>query len=267
MKLSYISIFIAALVCFSSCSSQKNNLPYFVDLQNDISGTLDTMSYLPEIKPDDELSISVTSLNPHATAMYQMPLINPATTLTLQSNSTPRFQTYIVDSEGDIDFPVLGKIHVSGKTTEQVEKYLTDEISKTVKDPIVDVRLLNFEISVAGEVKQPGRYPLSRQRMSVLDALASAGDLTEYGERSNVLIVREENGKRVYAHLNLNSSDVLNSPYYYLRQNDYIYVTPNCIKQSNSKYNTNNSYKLSVISTVVSASSVIASLVIALTVK
>lgn len=103
--------------------------------------------------------------------------------------------------------------------------------------------------------------------MSVLDALALAGDITEYGERSNVLVIREENGKRTYAHLNLNSAESLNSPYFYLKQNDYVYVTPNKIKQSNSQYNTNNSYKLSVISTIVSASSVVASLIIALVVK
>ena len=108
---------------------------------------------------------------------------------------------------------------------------------------------------------------MSGNRITILDALAKAGDLTEYGERSNVLIIREENGQRTYAHVDLNSSDLLTSPYYYLQQNDYIYVSPNKIKQANSKYNTNNSYKLSVTSTIVSACSVIASLIIALAVK
>ena len=103
--------------------------------------------------------------------------------------------------------------------------------------------------------------------MTVLDALALAGDLTEYGERSDVLVIREENGQRTYTHLDLNKSETLNSPYFYLKQNDYIYVSPNTIKQSNSRYNTNNSYKLSVISTVVSATSVVASLIIALAIK
>ena len=103
--------------------------------------------------------------------------------------------------------------------------------------------------------------------MTVLDALAAAGDLTEYGERSNVLIIREENGERKFAHLDLNSSETLTSPYYYLQQNDYVYVAPNKVRQANSKYNQNNAYKLSVTSTIVSAASVIASLVIALTVK
>ena len=106
---------------------------------------------------------------------------------------------------------------------------------------------------------------MSRNRISLLDALAEAGDLTEYGDRTNVTVIREIDGQRKYAHLNLNSSEVLNSPYYYLQQNDYVYVAPNKIREGNSKYSTNNAYKLQVISTVVSACSVVASLVIALT--
>ena len=108
---------------------------------------------------------------------------------------------------------------------------------------------------------------MDRNRYSILDALSDAGDLTEYGERSNVLLVREENGERKFIHLDLNSSETLTSPYFFLKQNDYIYVEPNKVRQANSKYNQNNSFKLTVISTVVSAASVIASLVIALTVK
>ncbi len=267
MKIFHISILAGIALCLASCSSQKNNLPYFEDISTVKTGTLETLDYLPTILPDDELSITVNSVNPNATSVYQKPFVNPAATSTLGKSTTPQVQTYIVDSEGDISFPVLGKIHVAGMTTEQLQSYLTEKISKDVKDPEVDVRIINFEISVAGEVKTPGRYPLARQRMSILDALAAAGDLTEFGERSNILLVREENGKRVFAHIDLNSSEALNSPYFYLKQNDYIYVSPNEIKQANSKYNQNNAYKLSVISTIVSASSVIASLVIALTVK
>ncbi len=152
-------------------------------------------------------------------------------------------------------------------TTEQLTDMLVQKISADVKDPVVTVRLANFTVVVAGEVKTPKTISVDRNRISVLDALAAAGDLTEYGERSNVLVIREEGGKRTYAHLDLNSSETLSSPYYYLKQNDYVYVAPNKVRQANSKYNQNNAFKLSVISTIVSASSVIASLVIALTVK
>lgn len=150
---------------------------------------------------------------------------------------------------------------------EQLQADITSKISKDVEDPIVIVELVNFQVNVAGEVLNPGIVPVTRNRFSILDALSAVGDMTPYGERSNVLLIREENGKKNYVHLDLNSSDILDSPYYYLKQNDYIYVEPNKVRQANSKYNQDNAFKLSVISTVVSASSVIASLVIALTVK
>lgn len=267
MKLRYLPVLFAAVVSLASCNTQKNNLPYFEDISKIEYGTLDSLDYLPKIQPDDELSITVNSNNPKATAMYSMPYMNPASTSTLSTNSTPRVQTYIVNSKGDIDFPIIGKIHVAGMTTEQLKEYLTKEISKDALDPMIDVRIINFTVSVGGEVNTPSRIPLAGQRMSVLDALAAAGDLTEYGERSNVLVIREENGKRIYAHIDLNKAETLNSPYFYLKQNDYVYVAPNSIKQANSRYNTNNSYKLSVVSTIVSATSVVASLIIALSVK
>ena len=180
---------------------------------------------------------------------------------------SPTSQTYVVDSKGDINFPELGKIHVAGMDVEQLQAELTNRISRDVNDPLVRVELVNFNVNVAGEVAKPGTVAVKRNRFSILDALSAAGDLTPYGERSNVLIIREENGERKYAHVDLNSSALLTSPYYYVKQNDYIYVEPNNVRQSNSKYNQDNAFKLSVVSTVVSAASVIASLVIALTVK
>lgn len=223
--------------------------------------------YLPVIEPDDELYITVNSVNPSATAIYNLPLANPAYNWGMSQTGIDKQMTYVVSSKGDINFPVLGTIHVAGMTTEQLREDLIKRLSANVADPMVYVGLVNFKVNVAGEVKNPGQIELKGNRCSILDALTAAGDLTEYGERSNVLVIREENGERRFAHLDLNSSDVLTSPYYYVKQNDYIYVEPNAIRQSNSKYNQNNAFKLSVISTIVSASSVIASLVIALTVK
>lgn len=250
-----------------SCSSSKSSLPYFMDISTIKEGTLPQGDYMSKIKPDDELFISVNSLNPEATAAYNLGSANPAIKEQFPTSPTPTQRTYIVSSGGDIDFPQLGRLHVAGLTTEQLADELVKRISADVEDPQVIVELVNFVVNVAGEVKDPGQIPVKRNRMTILDALSAAGDLTEYGERSNVLIIREENGERKFAHLDLNSSDVLNSPYYYLQQNDYIYVEPNKIREANSKYNQNNSYKLSLTSTVVSAASVIASLVIALTVK
>lgn len=261
-----VSIVLAGLI-FASCNSSKTVLPYFTDISTVQEGTLPASDYLVKLQPDDELFISVTSSDPEATAIYNLPLTNPATKNVIGQYINPTTQTYIVDSSGDILFPELGSIHVAGMDVEQVQRLLTEKISVDVTDPLVRVELMNFNVNVAGEVARPGQVQVKRNRFTILDALSAAGDLTPYGERSNVLVIREEDGERHYAHLNLNSSDVLTSPYYYVKQNDYIYVEPNNIRQSNSKYNQDNAFKLSVVSTVVSAASVIASLVIALTVK
>lgn len=267
MKLRHIALALVLGAAVTSCSTSKTVLPYFTDISTVTSGVFEAGNYSPEIKPDDELLITVSSINPEATAIYNLPLSNPAKQTELFKVSTPSQQTYKVDSEGDINFPVLGKMHVAGLTTEALQQKLTELISKDVEDPLVSVSLVNFRVVVAGEVKTPKAINVGRSRFSILDALSEAGDLTEYGERSNVLLVREENGERKFVHLDLNSSETLNSPYFYLQQNDYIYVEPNKVRQANSKYNQNNSFKLTVISTIVSAASVIASLVIALTVK
>ncbi len=266
MKSLATALLATLLLLLTGCSSSKTALPYFTDLTA-TEGTLPVLDYQPRIVADDELYILVSSSNPEATAMYNMPIYNPATRQAIDLTMNTRPTTYVVDSQGDIYMPLLGKVHAAGLTTEQLAQHLTEMVAQDVIDPIVMVRLMNFSVSVAGEVNTPGRVTLNNERMSILDALASVGDLTPYGNRSDVLIIREEDGKRVYAHLDLNSSDLLTSPYYYVRQNDYIYVTPNKIREDNAKYNQNNSYKLSVISTIVSATSVVASLIIALAIR
>ena len=242
-------------------------MPYFEDIKDSISGKFAQGDYGIKIIPDDELLITVTSMVPSATAMYNLTLSNPAMRDDVLATTQPQQQTYIVDANGDIQFPVLGKLHVGGLSTQELTKELERLISKDVQDPIVRVQLVNFRINVLGEVKKPGAISVKKERYSILDALADAGDLTEYGERSNVMLIREVDGKRIYQRLNLNKSEVLSSPYFYLQQNDVVYVEPNEIRRENAKYNQNNSYKISVVSTIVSACSVIASLIIALTVK
>lgn len=263
---------IAATVMLaaSSCSTKRSPLPYFNDIDSLIVNQTAIESvngYSSKIQPDDELYIMVTSFNAAATAPYNLPMTNPATADYGLKATTPQLQTYLVDDKGDIIMPIIGKIHVAGLTCEQVRDKVTELVSRDVIDPNVIVRLMNFKVNVAGEVKNPGPQRVTTERYSILDALSAAGDLTEFGERNTVLLIREENGKRVAHRFDLNSSEMLSDPYFYLQQNDYVYVEPNRIREDNSKYNQNNAYKLSVISTIVSGCSVIASLVIALTVK
>ena len=270
MKLKSLTVASLALCLLSSCSTKPSKLVYFKDIDTTTPAVvIAPESYITTIQPDDELLITVnTPANPIVSSSFNLPQTNPAPAKEGASLQTqPQNQTYVVNSQGDIDFPELGKIHVAGLTTEQLKEKLTTDLSKWIKEPVIMVRIVNFTIDVAGEVKEPGRYPVSRQRFSVLDALSAAGDLTEYGERQNVLLIREENGKRVHHSLDLTSADILSSPYFYVHQNDYIYVEPNQIRQDNSKYNQNNAFKLSVVSTIVSGVSVIASLIIALAIK
>ncbi len=267
MKISQLLIIALSIVMFS-CSTQRSPLTYFEDIKSQTDGVIPAPdSYSIKIVPDDELLITVTSTVPEATAEYNLPLSNPAKNGSLLEVTQPKQQTFLVDKAGDITFPRLGVIHVAGLTTAELQKLIAKKISAEVEDPVVKVSLVNFRVNVLGEVKNPGTIGVTRERFSILDALGAAGDLTEYAERNNILLIREVDGKKEFHHLNLNDAALLSSPYYYLQQNDAIYVEPNKIRKDNSKYNQNNAFKLSMASAIISAGSVIASLVIALTVK
>lgn len=269
MKISKLICATCLAAVLSSCSSSKESLTYFSNLSPEqTSGTIEGGSYEITIIPDDELVITVTSLTPDATAPYNAPLAAISNRAEKQEATRQQtLQTYIVDQNGYISMPIIGKIKAAGLTTNQLCKQITDKVAQNVIDPYVRVQLLNYRVNVLGEVKSPGAIKVVKERYSILDALAEAGDLTPYGRRENVLLIREENGQRVYHRLNLNDAATLSSPYFYLRQNDVVYVEPNNVLQSNSRYSQDNGYKLSVISTIVSAASVIASLAIAIFIK
>ena len=278
------NIYIFAIICilFSGCKT-AHDLSYFDSITEYDAGIIPGSDHEIKILPEDELLITVTSEVPSATAQFNQPMFNPILRSNLQdlagstqsiSSSTSnisgssRIPTYIVDKNGDIDFPSLGEIHVAGMTTQQIAKFIKEKASATVKDPIVKVALVNFKVNVLGEVAEPQTINVTKEKFSIFDAISTCGDLSEYGKRDNLIVIREnEDGTHTYQRLNLHDTTIFSSPYYYLKQNDIVYVEPNNIKQDNSKYNQNNSFKLSTISTIVSAASVIASLVIALTVK
>lgn len=248
----------------ASCKTEKSPMQYFIDI-DEITQPIPTGDYSLTIKPADELYITVNSSNPEATAMYNMNATNPALRGDIVGTSNPKQQTFTVDPEGNINYPHLGVIHVEGMTVEELRDYITKRIEKEVEDPVVMVQLVSYRIIMLGEVNRPGYQYVSAPRYSILDAIAQAGDLNQYGERNNILLIREENGERKHVRLSLNSADLLSSPYFYLKQNDIIYVQPNNIRQDNSEYNQFNQYRLSVISTIVTASISIVSLIIAFT--
>ena len=269
MKLNFTKIFLAAAIALAatvtSCKAPQS-LAYFENADS-LRVSTAALDYAVKIRPADELVITVNSIVPEATAVYNLPLVNPATENEIKMTSSPQNQTYIVDTNGEITMPVIGKVHAAGMTTKGLREYLTEKISKEVDNPIVRVQLANFRVNVLGEVKKPGAIETKSERFTIFDALAAAEDMTEYGERTNVLVIREENGQRAYHRVNLKDASIVDSPYYYLQQNDVVYVEPNHIKAGNAKYSQNNAFKVTVVSTIVSAVSVIASLVIALVIK
>lgn len=261
------------LTLLVSCKSHEN-LAYFSVNTPALEQAVADTDWQLKIAPDDELSITVTSEVPEATAIYNLPALNTKTTRLstdpIESrtlSATSQVQTYIVDKQGDINFPQLGRIHVAGLTTGQLAEELTRRIARDVEAPYVRVELYNFKVNVLGEVQKPGIVHIPSERFSILDALAQAGDLTIFGRRDNVTLVREEDGKITYHRINLNDAKLFESPYYYVKQNDAIYVEPTEARRGQSEYNQNNSFKISVVSTIVSGCSVIASLIIALAVK
>lgn len=263
----YALAVVISLITLASCGTHKDNLTYFRDITEMTSEV--PLPDLKEIKiaPADELYITVTSPNPVATAHFNLPASNPATTDVLDTYTSPRQLTYIVDAKGDIYMPQIGEIHVAGMTVNQLREDITRRLSRWVEDPSVYVQMINYRVNVLGEVARPGAIRVSKERYTILDAIADAGDLSPYGIREEVLLIREENGVQKRIVLDLTKSDILSSPYYYLQPNDYIYVKPNNVREGIAQYDSYKSYKLSMVSTVVSAASVIASLVIALTVK
>lgn len=270
MKLRNILWCCAVLLMCASCGSTKEvpTLAYFQNLKDSVGTLPDNVSnYKIKIQPDDELIITITSSNPEATVIYNLPLGNPSVKGNINATQSPRIQTHIVDRNGMIQLPVLGEIQAAGLSTKELEAVIKNRVSEHVKDPFVRVEMINFTVNVMGEVRAPQRIVVGKERFSVLDALAAAGDLTEYGKRDNVLVIRTENGKSTYHRLNLTDGSIYASPYFYLQQNDVVYVEPNDIKIDNSKYNQFSAFKLSQLSTIVSLASVIASLVIALSVK
>lgn len=246
--------FLCAVAIFSSCVSSKN-IPYFQDIQTVNQAQLENAAPFtePVIQTDDILSINVFTLNPQTGLVINQaaatPLLGGSSTTALAQQQTTGF---LVDKNGEIELALVGKVKVAGLTTYQARELVREKVSVFYKEPNVQLRFANFKVSVLGEVNLPSAYTLPNEKVSILDALSLAGDLTIYGRRENVLIVRDNNGKKEFARLNLNSSEIFSSPFYYLKQNDVIYVEPNKRKVSAS-----NSAQIQTIGVIASVISVI----------
>ena len=233
MRLFHVFVIGLAVLLLSGCTSYKK-VSYLqdADAMNNLGDTVITM-YDAKIMPKDLLTITVSTTDPEVAAPFNLTVQTTyATTLTQQ----PTLQQYLVSNEGTINFPVLGVLKVGGLTKTETENLIRTKLADYIEEtPIVTVRMANYKISVLGEVARPGVFTINNEKVSIFEALALAGDLTIWGMRDNVKIIREEaDGHREIICLNLNKTDIVNSPYYYLQQNDILYVTPNKTKAKNS---------------------------------
>lgn len=259
-KLYYYSFVLFLLVTISSCSSTKN-VAY---IQNSDLVNLEKSSYLYDarIMPKDQLTITVSTTDPEVAAPFNMTVPTPYTLARERSAySQQMLQSYLVDNDGYIAFPIIGIIKVGGLTKSEAEQMIEEKIRPYVsesEDPIVTVRMSSYSISVLGEVARPGSYQVSREKINILEALAQAGDLTIYGVRDKVKLIREDaKGKKEIHTLNLNDANIINSPYYYLQQNDIVYVEPNKVKAQNSSVGSMTTLWFSATSILISLASLL----------
>jgi polysaccharide export outer membrane protein len=261
-------LFFALSLMFSSCDMSKQ-IVYFQDVKEYQPATGSEGQVAPEIRlrPEDKISIIVNSKVPELSALFNLPYTARMLGSTSESlsNNNQGFSGYIVKSDGTIDFPVLGTVQAAGKTRDELSAYIKSELinRNLVNDPVVTVEFVNLQFAVMGEVKTPGTYNITRDHLTLLDALSMAGDLSINGKRENVLVLRPDaSGKLVGYTVDLRShDDVIHSPAYYIHQNDYIYVEPNRKRANESTVNANTlesaSFWISVVSMVASLATVV----------
>ncbi|WP_203258702.1 polysaccharide biosynthesis/export family protein [Hyunsoonleella ulvae] len=220
-RLLRITAIVVSLLILSACVGRKD-IVYFQNAK-DFETIVDTDTFKAKLKIGDILTIYVSTLDPTVAQPYNI------LARTGGENGGGQLLDFLIDVEGNIDYPVLGKIKLAGLTIEEAKQLLKSKFSEgqLLKDPVIIIRLLNFRVTIAGEVRSPGVYPVIGERVTILEALGMAGDLTIKGRRDNILVIRDFNGSKTYTRIDLTNKEVFNSPVYYLTQNDYIYVEPN----------------------------------------
>lgn len=258
-KLLFPILAAVVVLILDGCSSAKQ-VPYFQNIDQ-ISLEASKGLYDAKIMPKDQLTITVSTTDPAAATPFNLAITNTLGATGQLSTGAGALQSYLVDNNGDIEYPVVGRIHVAGLTKDQCQNLIKQKISAYLakeENPIVTVRQASYRVTVAGEVGRPGVIPVSTEKISIVEALAQAGDLTIYGKRDNVLLIREDaQGEKHAIRLNLNDANIINSPYYYLQQNDIVYVQPNGVKAQNSGIGQSTTLWFSVVGIITSVASLV----------
>ncbi len=234
------------ILFFASCASRKN-IVYFQD--EPITTIIKKQDFVLRFKTNDLLTIRVSALDPAVARPFNLEAVSSSTSV-IDARGTLKIQTYLIDTDGNIEFPVLGLIKLGGLTRSEANTKLKGMLAEYITNPIVNIRLANFTITVLGDVNNPGTFTIQDERISITEAIGLAGDLTIFGRRDNIMLIREVNGEKRFARFDLSSINVVNDSYYYLAQNDVIYIEPNKSKIRSSNYNQNNSVLLSAIGTL-----------------
>ena len=237
-----LTLAAAIAMAFVSCNPETyKKINYLQDINEDTSMSM-TVNKGIIIQPQDQLSIIVTSRDPKMAIPFNLSVATTYSGSELSvSGGSQRITGYVVDNSGDINFPSLGTVHVSGLNRWELQDLIKDKLADTglLRDAVVTVEFMNFKVSVLGEVTSPGTYSVTGDKITILQALALARDLTIYGQRDNVHVIREQNGKRQIYVLNLTDSDIFSSQAYYLQQNDVVYVTPSKVRAGQGEINEN----------------------------
>ena len=249
---------LVAIFLFASCQSYKK-VPYLQDAEVVEQTVQQKKLYDAKIMPKDLLTIVVSCTSPELAVPFNLTVATQNNLALASTTSQPVLQQYLVDNEGKINFPVLGELKLGGLTKKQAEQLIVEKLSPYIKEtPIVTVRMVNYKISVVGEVLRPGTFTISNEKVNLLEALAMAGDMTVWGLRDNVKLIREgDDGKQEIVTLNMNKAETILSPYYWLQQNDIVYVTPNKAKARNSDIGNSTSLWFSATSILVSLASLL----------
>lgn len=241
-----------------ACRSYKK-VPYLQDAEVVLYGVQNEQLYDAKIMPKDLLTIVVSCTSPELAAPFNLTVATQGNVALNYTTTQPALQQYLVDNEGKINFPVLGELRVGGLTKKATEQMIVEKLKPYIKEiPIVTVRMVNYKISVIGEVAHPGTFTISNEKVNLLEALAMAGDMTVYGLRDDIKLIREDaNGKQEIIPLDLNKAETILSPCYWLQQNDIVYVTPNKAKARNSDIGSSTSLWFSATSILISIASLL----------
>jgi polysaccharide export outer membrane protein len=245
-------LFLLLLAPFVLSCVHSKHIAYYQNI--DQISSAESVFFEPKIQSDDLLMIIVSAADSEAAIPFNLETTIVPSAIGQGGIAQRQQQLYLVDKDGMIDFPVFGQLKIGGKTKSEIIKMLKEKLLHDIKNPIINMRIMNYKVTIQGEVNKPGSYNVNSERITLPEALSLAGDLTIYGKRDNVIIVREENGKRTYNRVDITKADFINTPFYYLSQNDLIYVEPNKAKSNTSTiFNQNIPVWISIASLVSSA--------------